>query len=152
MHCINLDISDNLLRYYSYLTNRTFIIETDKPISKLTEDKLNRKTFVEALAVEIENIDSKDCNVIGLYGKWGSGKTSIIKLLDEELKEKYFFTSYFNPWRYKSENILLRELFLKIIEGAHSDTKLEGNIQKLGKFLEEYSEYIEIPVLVTKYI
>ena len=122
-------------------------METDKPISQLTEDKLNRKTFVKALALEIKSIDSKDCSVVGLYGKWGSGKTSIIKLLDEELKEKYFFTSYFNPWRYKSENILLRELFLKIIEGAHSDIKLEGNIQKLGKFLEEYSNYIETPAI-----
>jgi predicted KAP-like P-loop ATPase len=120
-------------------------METDKPISKLTDDKLNRKTFVKALAVEIENIKDSDCSVVGLYGKWGSGKTSIIKLLDEELKTKYFFTSYFNPWRYKSEEIMLKELFLKILEGAQSDKKLESRIQELGKLFDDYSQYISVP-------
>jgi predicted KAP-like P-loop ATPase len=58
-------------------------METDKPISQLTDDKLNRKAFVKALAIEIENIKDRVCIVVGLYGKWGSDKTSIIKLLDE---------------------------------------------------------------------
>jgi len=120
-------------------------METDKPISQLTDDKLNRKTFVKALAVEIENIKDRDCSVVGLYGKWGSGKTSIIKLLDEELQTKYFFTAYFNPWRYRSEDILLKELFLKILEGAQSDKKLESSIQELGKLFDDYSQYISVP-------
>ena len=72
-------------------------MENDRPISLLSEDLLHRKTFVQALAFEISNIEEKDCSVVGLYGKWGSGKTSIIKLQDEELKHKYFFTVYFNP-------------------------------------------------------
>jgi hypothetical protein len=120
-------------------------METDKPISLLTEDKLHRKNFVTALANEITKLNDKDCSVIGLYGKWGSGKTSIIRLLDEELKLKWYFTSYFNPWRYKSEDVLLKELFLKILEGAQSDKKLESNIQELGNLFDEYSQYISIP-------
>ncbi|MFM8911706.1 MAG: P-loop NTPase fold protein, partial [Flammeovirgaceae bacterium] len=120
-------------------------MENDKPISQFTDDKLNRKTFVKALAVEVENIKERDCRVVGLYGKWGSGKTSIIKLLDEELKTRYFFKSYFNPWRYKSEDILLKELFLKILEGTQSDKKLESSIQELGKHLDDYSQYISVP-------
>jgi predicted KAP-like P-loop ATPase len=120
-------------------------MQTDKPISQLTDDKLHRKTFVQALAAEIGNIKDKDCSVVGLYGKWGSGKTSIIKLLDEELKTKCFFTSYFNPWRYKSEDILLKELFLKILKGAQSDKKLESSIQELGALFDDYSQYISVP-------
>jgi len=120
-------------------------MENDKPISLFSEDRLHRKTFVQALASEISNIKDKDCSVVGLYGKWGAGKTSIIKLLDEELKNKYFFTAYFNPWRYKSEDILLKELFIKILEGVKSDKKLESNIEELGKLLEDYSQYLSLP-------
>ena len=120
-------------------------MENDKPISQLSEDRLHRKTFVQALSVEISNIKDKDCSVVGLYGKWGSGKTSIIKLLDEELKSKYFFTAYFNPWRYKSEDILLKDLFIKILEGVRSDKKLESKIEELGKLFEDYSQYISLP-------
>lgn len=120
-------------------------METDQPISNLGEDKLSRETFVKALASEIDKNRTKECNVIGLYGKWGAGKTSIIKLLDEQLKKKYFFTSYFNPWRYKSEDVLLKELFLKILEGARTDKKLNSRIEELGKLLDEYSQFISIP-------
>ena len=49
-------------------------METDKPIEKLIEDKLNRKTFVSALAVEIAENKGKDCSVIGLYGNGVLGK------------------------------------------------------------------------------
>ena len=120
-------------------------METDQPISNLGEDKLSRETFVKALASEIDLNRTKECNVIGLYGKWGAGKTSIIKLLDEQLNKKYFFTSYFNPWRYKSEDVLLKELFLKILEGAKTDKKLNTKIEELGKLLDEYSQFISIP-------
>src|ERR1700733_9759589 len=115
-------------------------MQTDKPISRLDDDKLHRANFVKALSIEISNIKNKDCRVIGLYGKWGSGKTSILQLLDSEIQSKFFFTSYFNPWRYKSEDTLLRELFLNIIAAVESDKKLESNIQELGKLLEEYSQ------------
>jgi predicted KAP-like P-loop ATPase len=63
-------------------------METDKPISLQSEDKLYRKNFVTALANEISRLKDRDSSVIGLYGKWGSGKTSIIKLLDEQLRVK----------------------------------------------------------------
>ena len=44
-------------------------METDQPISNLGEDKLSRETFVKALASEIDKNRTKECNVIGLYGK-----------------------------------------------------------------------------------
>jgi hypothetical protein len=120
-------------------------METDKPISQFNEDKLRRDNFVKALVNQISKFEDKECCVIGLYGKWGSGKTSIIKLLEKELYKNNYFTAYFNPWRYKSEDTLLKELFLKILQGAQSDRKLESSIQELGNLLDEYSQYIAMP-------
>ncbi|RWU08172.1 KAP family P-loop NTPase fold protein [Pedobacter chitinilyticus] len=120
-------------------------MQTDKAITNHTEDKLNREMFVNALAQEILAIQNRDCTVIGLYGKWGAGKTSIIGLLEQLLHEKYYFTAYFNPWRYKSEDIILRELFMKIIEGARSDRKLESKWEKLGVLFSEYGQFISLP-------
>lgn len=120
-------------------------MQTDRPISEAHNDQLNRTTFVIALAEQIVKIKENDCYVIGLYGQWGSGKTSILGLLEKELQRRYHFTAYFNPWRYKSEDILLKELFLKILEGARTDKKLQSKVNKLGTLLDEYSQYIAVP-------
>lgn len=120
-------------------------MNNDKPISDWAEDKLHRTTFVKALAEEIDINKGQDCNVIGLYGKWGIGKTSLLSLLQIELEDKYFFTTYFNPWRYKDEDFMVRELFLKILEGSGNDTKRKSKRKKIGKYLSKYSEYISVP-------
>ena len=41
--------------------------------------------------------------------------------------------------------MLLKELFLKILEGARTDKKLNSKIEELGKLLDEYSQFISIP-------
>ena len=51
---------------------------SDKPINSLNDDKLNRKSFSKQLAEAIVSYKSQDNFTVGLCGKWGTGKTSII--------------------------------------------------------------------------
>ncbi|MFU0543227.1 P-loop NTPase fold protein [Gardnerella vaginalis] len=57
----------------------------DKPIEKADEDLLGRFDFAKQFGKSICEYDSKDGLVIGLYGKWGSGKTSIINMAISEI-------------------------------------------------------------------
>ncbi len=57
----------------------------DKPIEKADEDLLGRSDFAKQFGRSICEYDSKDGLVIGLYGKWGSGKTSIINMAISEI-------------------------------------------------------------------
>ena len=57
----------------------------DKPIEKADEDLLGRSDFAKQFGKSICEYDSKDGLVIGLYGKWGSGKTSIINMAISEI-------------------------------------------------------------------
>jgi predicted KAP-like P-loop ATPase len=50
----------------------------DQPINKYENDLLGRQNFVKNLAKSIKKYSGKDSFVIGLYGEWGTGKTSII--------------------------------------------------------------------------
>ena len=52
----------------------------DKPIETKMDDKLGRAAFSRHLANGITEYKGEDGLVIGLYGKWGSGKTSIINM------------------------------------------------------------------------
>lgn len=57
----------------------------DKPIEKADEDLLGRSDFAKQFGKSICEYDGKDGLVIGLYGKWGSGKTSIINMAISEI-------------------------------------------------------------------
>jgi len=57
----------------------------DSPITKSGNDKLNRGRFVNAVVEEIKTIDASRSFTIGMYGKWGTGKTSLINLFREKL-------------------------------------------------------------------
>ena len=65
--------------------------QEDKEIKKSDEDILNRKNFANYLAINIQNYlnkkDVNNCLTIGLIGEWGSGKTSILNMTEEFLKE-----------------------------------------------------------------
>lgn len=63
------------------------MFDADKPITKHEEDLLGRNEFANAIArIIVEQIDSES-HVIGLYGKWGSGKTSTVNLIIEDIKQ-----------------------------------------------------------------
>ena len=75
------------------------MLYNDQPISQGEEDKLNRQPFVDEIVGLIDRYieagkakASHDGFVIGLEGAWGSGKTSVLNLLEnrfQEKKEKY---------------------------------------------------------------
>ena len=39
------------------------------------------------MAKSLENLNSQDTFTIGLYGQWGTGKTSLVNMILEEIKE-----------------------------------------------------------------
>lgn len=51
---------------------------SDKAIESNAEDQLGRSAFAKLLAKTLIQLNSKDTFSVGLYGKWGSGKTSIV--------------------------------------------------------------------------
>ena len=58
---------------------------TDSPVRKYEDDLLNRYPFAERVANRIKGSKQKDSIVIGIYGEWGTGKTSVVNFIKEEL-------------------------------------------------------------------
>ena len=62
------------------------MLDHDQPITELTQDKFNRELFAKSLASTLcSNFYSSSLS-IGLYGTWGSGKTSIINMILDNMK------------------------------------------------------------------
>lgn len=59
---------------------------SDMPIKTRDHDLLGRAPFAHNLAKTIIRYDTDDSLCIGLCGKWGSGKTSVVNMLVNEIE------------------------------------------------------------------
>jgi hypothetical protein len=109
---------------------RNFII--DEEIELLDEtDFLNTKVYAHTLQKIIQNAPPERPFTIGLFGEWGSGKSSIIKTVKEELKKKNDFKvkfAVFDAWKY-SEDAFRRSFILSLSKELNIDLpKQEYNL------------------------
>ena len=71
---------------------------SDKPIGSNNEDMLNRKGFAKILARTLVHLESRDTFTVGLFGKWGSGKTSLMHQIRETLAKETHDSKFFSVW------------------------------------------------------
>lgn len=114
------------------------MFKEDCPISLLDDDKLNRREFAESLAQAILNHEKENCLTISLMGKWGSGKTSIINMVEDYWDVDENIVIHFNPWYFSNRDNLLFQFFNILINSSGSDLTdyvNMDNLKKLGKSL-----------------
>lgn len=115
----------------------------DHPIQNPSEDRFNRWPFAKRIADTLRDREDPACIVLGIYGAWGEGKTSVLNLIGAELKksEKVAVVP-FNPWYFSSEAVLIKGLFEALAEGAGK--KLAGRREQFGEALEKLGTILSI--------
>ncbi len=75
------------------------------PITASAQDRFGRQPFAARIAATILKRRDPASLVIGLYGAWGTGKSSVLNLLEDELRHyRHVGTGdevvvvRFNPW------------------------------------------------------
>lgn len=99
----------------------------DELIDLYKIDKLGTKIYVELLVNIIENC--KTPYTIGIFGSWGSGKSSIIKTLQEKfskgIRDKRVFI--YDAWKYSKDDFR-RTFILELREFFKLDTTQEKEL------------------------
>lgn len=120
--------------------------DTDTPIKSQSDDLLGRKNFAKDLARAIIRNQEEETLCIGIFGKWGSGKTSILNMMQEEMRvlthdlqetETPLLIS-FDPWNFTSTNQLIQQFFIQLINAFRNDK--DRKVSEIGKKLQEYSD------------
>ena len=126
---------------------------TDKPIDSGEQDLLGRASFSNQLGRAIYEYGGKDGLVIGLFGKWGTGKTSVINMAANEINrlaendENKPLIMRFAPWNYSDKDNLI-SLFFQNLKNKIEVQDNEELKKKVGKALSDYSGEFEALSLV----
>jgi predicted KAP-like P-loop ATPase len=93
-------------------------------------DGLNFSNYGRVLSESIKNTEGPF--TIGIYGGWGTGKTSLMKVIEKQIKEENdeIITVWFNAWQYEKDDHLLIPLVGEIT------TQLQKEKNKFGEAFE----------------
>lgn len=139
---------------------------------KIQKDLFGRNQIINNLSSSISSsMKYNNCFTIGVVGEWGSGKSTIIELVKEDinkneiLNKNVVIVDDFDPWAIKSQDALVLAFYNTIIEnlgeniGYFKRKKIQNalinistNIPYIGKGIgsffdnriDDYTEYKEI--------
>lgn len=126
----------------------------DTPIQSAENDLLNRSNFSNTLAEAIINLPpSEQSIIIGIIGKWGYGKSSILNMVEEYINQKSMIITErplifrFNPWYFPEQTNLIESFFSELIlflkeKGMQTEylnylRKYKFKLLKYGAYLAE---------------
>lgn len=125
------------------------MFNSDNPIKLRSDDLLERDPFCKYLAKSILKYQDDETLTIGLLGKWGSGKTSIVNLTLQHIENDFLdnperkpIIIKFNPWNFSDQNNLIFQFF-KVLSNNLKRKEYSKVLNKAGEIIEEYSEYLE---------
>ncbi|EOB3110741.1 MULTISPECIES: KAP family P-loop NTPase fold protein [Yersinia] len=118
----------------------------DHPITGIAEDRFNRAPFASRIAETIATRADPSSIVIGLFGPWGDGKTSVLEMMQETLKlYPNSIVVRFNPWHFQSEDLLLRGFFATLADSMGQS--LPSMKEKAGDLFKKYGSLLSIASL-----
>ncbi|GAB4452818.1 MAG: hypothetical protein Kow0031_35150 [Anaerolineae bacterium] len=105
--------------------DRRHPILTDKPA---VADGLDFQPYIDALAQLMTDPNTSTPITVGVFGPWGSGKTSLMSLIKQQVDDKGYKSVWFNAWKYERDSLALwRVLILRTLDALRPRDK-DGNL------------------------
>lgn len=123
---------------------------SDQPITNSKEDLLGRSGFANILAHSLVNLKMTDTFTVGLFGKWGCGKTSIVNMMLQEMErlqqdveaDRQIIVVHFEPWNFSTTDQLLSQFFVRLSNVIKS--KKDKNLSNIADAIENYSDALDL--------
>lgn len=121
---------------------------SDRPIESSKEDLLGRDGFATILAQSLINLKVTETFTIGLFGKWGSGKTSLVNMMIQKIEvlqqrmenNERFVIVHFEPWNFSSTDQLISQFFIRL--SSEFKSKNDETLTGIADKIEEYSDVL----------
>ncbi len=101
-----------------------------------TQDTLGFGQMAEVLHQVIRDTSSRPFT-IGIFGEWGSGKSTLMKLIQTSLQHEDVKTVWFNAWKYDTKEVIWNALIQEIFYTMKRDPEIQGRANA-----EEFKERV----------
>jgi photosystem II stability/assembly factor-like uncharacterized protein len=91
---------------------------SDRPLGDRDFDALNLREVARGLSQFFRNINTIPPLTVAIVGDWGFGKSSLMRLIEADLKKNRVRPVWFNAWHHQTEDQLLAYLLEAIREQA----------------------------------
>src|SRR5215216_3273895 len=89
-----------------------------------TQDMLGFDRMAEILHDAIRNSPRLPFT-IGVFGAWGSGKSTLMEMVRTRLKSDGVKTVWFNAWKYDNKEVIWNALIQEIFYEMHRDPEVQ---------------------------
>ena len=102
-----------------------------------SNDKLGFRAYKDSLVRVIRSADTPI--TIGIFGAWGSGKTSLMRMVQHDLPGATYKVRsvWFNAWKYDKRDALWRALLVEAIEALRQKSEDTEDDTKANKPLDD---------------
>ncbi len=114
-------------------------LHLDAPVSIKTEDHFQRYEFSRRIAMLINGANFSSSLVIGIYGKWGEGKSSVLNFVSSEIRADSIQIK-FNPWYFQEDKQLVKSFFESIASALGK--KLASKKDQILQVFADYSDSV----------
>ncbi len=111
----------------------------DKPSVR---DYLDFHSYAATLADLIQSTQTP--LTIGVFGAWGAGKTTLMRMIQESLRQtekqsgtEQFVLVTFEAWKYNKEDALWRAMLLRVLDALRTTVKADSKLEKSVEVLEQ---------------
>ena len=106
----------------------------DNPIRDKGDDVLERADVADAFALDVLVLDAKEGATVGIFGPWGSGKTSFINLARKTFERKGVPVLEFNPWLFSGAEQLVERFFAEL----SASMGMKDELKEIGEAFSKY--------------
>lgn len=131
---------------------RNDAMRDDAPKSRRDEDRLGHARFAVKVARVIRNVDARSGYVIGIHGRWGSGKSTTLNFVAELIQEHNDLAEDgqiihidFRPWLITGRQDLIGA-FLKVLEENLKDKR--GLLRRMCRRVAEWGKKMDVADVV----
>ena len=112
-------------------------LRSDSALENPEYDQLGYADFAKNLADTIHTRIPSNEFIIGIYGQWGSGKSTILNFVEYELEQKgnQPIITWFNPWWFSDHSDLIEKFFSQLSAGLDTGgeyDEIQDNLSKLA--------------------
>ncbi|MCY3830196.1 MAG: P-loop NTPase fold protein [Rhodospirillaceae bacterium] len=107
----------------------------DNPIREPEQDVLGRAEVAARFAQQVLDLNASEGAAVGVFGPWGSGKTSFVNLARKMFEEQSVPVLEFNPWMFSGAEQLIGRFFAEL----SSEMEERDDLQTVAAKIRDYS-------------